>query len=354
MHWLEYGTIYREGRENTPQLQPQPQRAASNSMSEDAPPPTVSTPMSALTEGQKSPLADQQALINALHASSFSISMIPKSKAPPVYLSAPASAQGLDLDNLRRAKTMGRFFHLHCASYWTVKGLEVQVAVAHSKGDCIRIHGLTEYSSMSQRKDRETAQNYSFRGAKSKPTGDGERDRDKERIRMLGKEECRRKSTTGSTDDLARSTGGKVPVGSAASGLASASTGSWRLTFISTGSEPTPTSKLPSISIIPKPTSTSSNPSSSSTYRMPSSTAIDPRINNKRKADVLGDSEGGFTSKRRSGARAEARSDTSSSSSSSKTHEFSSPAPHIQISPSQAYRTRTFYAHSDMPHTFSV
>jgi hypothetical protein len=48
-----------------------------------------------------------------------------------------------------------------------------------------------------------------------------------------------------------------------------------------------------------------------------------PTLNNKCKADVLGDSEGGSTSKRRSGARTQAQSDASPSLSSSRTHEFS-------------------------------
>ncbi|KAG1750219.1 hypothetical protein EDB19DRAFT_1679029 [Suillus lakei] len=144
-----------------------------------------------------------------------------------------------------------------------------------------------------------------------------------------------------------KSTGVKVPVGSAASGLglASASTGSSRLASTSYGSKSASTSKIPSSSSIPKPTSnsTASKPSSSSTYRMPSSTAIDPRVNNKRKADVLGDSKGRATSKRRSGAHTQARSDTStSSSSSSRIHEFSSGFTHSNISltgPSHAHHS---------------
>ncbi|KAG0692067.1 hypothetical protein DFH29DRAFT_581453 [Suillus ampliporus] len=96
-------------------------------------------------------------------------------------------------------------------------------------------------------------------------------------------------------------------------------------TSTSSGGKSASTSRLPSTSSNPKPTSSSTASKSSSTYPAPSSNATDPRINNKRKADVLGESEGGSTSKRRSTTRVQAQSDTStSSSSSSRIHEFSS------------------------------
>lgn len=128
----------------------------------------------------------------------------------------------------------------------------------------------------------------------------------------------------GRREDMTRrkSTGVKAPVSSAASGLASAPTGSSGPAS-SSGSKAASTSKLPSASSIPKPksTSTASKPPSSSN-------ATRPAINNKRKADVLGNSEGGSTSKRRSGTRTQAQSDTSSSSSSSRAQEFSSGSTH--------------------------
>ncbi|KAG2110984.1 uncharacterized protein F5147DRAFT_110780 [Suillus discolor] len=121
-----------------------------------------------------------------------------------------------------------------------------------------------------------------------------------------------------------KSTGVKAPVGSAASGLASASTSSSRTASFSNVSKAASTSKLPSTSSIPSPKSapTASKPSSSHTYPAPSSHATRPALNNKRKADVLGNSEGRSTSKRRPGTCAQAQSDTSSSSSYSRTHEF--------------------------------
>ncbi|KAG1887164.1 hypothetical protein F4604DRAFT_1235963 [Suillus subluteus] len=132
----------------------------------------------------------------------------------------------------------------------------------------------------------------------------------------------------GRREDMARrkSTGVRAPVGSAPYGLASASNSSSRPAS-SSGTKAASTAKLPSASSIPKPkyTSTASKPSSSSNTTRPA-------INNKRKADVLGDSEGGSTSKRRSGTRVQAQSDTSSSSSSSRTQEFSSGSTHSNLS----------------------
>lgn len=124
-----------------------------------------------------------------------------------------------------------------------------------------------------------------------------------------------------------------VPVGSTAPGPA-ASASSSRPASAFGGSKTASTSKIPSASSIPKlkSTSTAAKPSSSSTHSVPSSNATRPAIYNKRKADVLGDSEGGSTSKRRSGARADVRSDTSSSSTSSRTHEFSSGYTHSNLS----------------------
>ncbi|KAG2133676.1 uncharacterized protein EDB93DRAFT_1174109 [Suillus bovinus] len=101
------------------------------------------------------------------------------------------------------------------------------------------------------------------------------------------------------------------------------------------------TSKLPSASSIPKPKSalTASKPSSLRTHAPPSSHATRPALNNKRKADVLGDSEGGITSKRHSGTRSQVQSDTSSSSSSSRTHEFSGSSNLSLIGPSRSNET---------------
>ncbi|KAG2153957.1 hypothetical protein DEU56DRAFT_772001 [Suillus clintonianus] len=132
----------------------------------------------------------------------------------------------------------------------------------------------------------------------------------------------------GRREEMARrkSMGVNVPVGSAAS-----NPGPSRLASTSSGNKPASTLKLPSASSIPKPKYTSTAPKSS--YPPPSSNVIDPRINNKRKADALGESEGGSASKRRSGTRDQARSDTSaSSSSSSRTHEFSSGSTHSNLS----------------------
>ncbi|KAG1791739.1 uncharacterized protein HD556DRAFT_637854 [Suillus plorans] len=133
----------------------------------------------------------------------------------------------------------------------------------------------------------------------------------------------------GRRDNVARrkSTGVKAPVGSAAYGLTSASTSSSRPASFSSVSKAVSTSKFPSTSSIPKPKSASTalKPSSSHTYAAPSSHATCPALNNKRKADVLGDSEGRSTSKRRPGTYAQAQSDTSSSSSYSRTHEFAGP-----------------------------
>lgn len=128
-------------------------------------------------------------------------------------------------------------------------------------------------------------------------------------------------------------TGVKAPVGSAASGLTSASTSSSRPASFSSVGKAASTSTLPSVSSIPKPKSASTalKPSSSYTYPAPSSHATRPVLNNKRKADALGDSEGRPTSKRRPGTCAQAQSDTSSSSSYSRTHEFAS-STHLNLS----------------------
>ncbi|KAG2058461.1 hypothetical protein BDR06DRAFT_950253 [Suillus hirtellus] len=130
----------------------------------------------------------------------------------------------------------------------------------------------------------------------------------------------------GRRENVARrkSTGVKAPVGSAASGLASASISSSRPASFSSVNKAASPSKLPSAPSISKPKSASTalKPPSSYTYPAPSSHATRPALNNKRKADALGDSEGRSTSKRRPGTCAQAQSDTSSSSSYSRTHEF--------------------------------
>ncbi|OAX34382.1 hypothetical protein K503DRAFT_774619 [Rhizopogon vinicolor AM-OR11-026] len=114
----------------------------------------------------------------------------------------------------------------------------------------------------------------------------------------------------------------KPPSGSAPSNLAPASLGSSKPA--STSSRSAFTSKLPTALSGPKPISTSTASKSSltttSAIAPTSSNATDARIGYKRKADVLGETDGGSASKRRSGTRAQVQSDTSTSLSSSSTH----------------------------------